>query len=190
MNQAAEPGICKFLTSRQQYRSCRVHVPDLDRHVAAISLDGQYYSFFKVVDDADSLFRVLFRLSEHGDHMVVINSPKGSQVWIWEHEATPLRSPKGGRTATSLKLVPSCQILTDDSQYSDVLLQVPDLDKPVPAVQVQGTYFSIFRESQDSQEVLELAHKISDQALDDFVIVQQGNRYHVCLPEPDAKPIA
>jgi hypothetical protein len=189
MNQPVESGVCKFLTSRQQYRACRVHVPDFERHIAAVSLDGQYYSFFKVVADAETVLKMVFKLGERGDHMVVIGAPKGHQIWIWEHEATPVRSPKPTQAA-ALKLVPACQMLSSPAQYQQTLVRVPDLDKPVPALQIGTRYFSIFRETDDPNEVLDLANKLSLQALDDFAIAYQDLFYRVCLLEPEARPIA
>jgi hypothetical protein len=185
-----ESGVCKFLSSRQQYRSCRIHVPDLDRHVAAVSLDGQYYSFFKVAPDAETALKLVFKLNTHGDHMVMIESTKGYQVWIWEQEATPVRSPKGFQPQPALKLVPTCQLVSDESHARAVLVRVPDLDKPVPALQVGTRYFSIFRETDDPTEVLELANKLSVQALDDFAIAYQEPFYRVCLLEPEARLLA
>lgn len=185
MNQE-KSGIFKFLTSRQQYRSCRVHVPDIDNHIAAVSLDGQYYSFFKIVTDADALMKLLFRLSEQGDYAVVIPSSKGYQVWIWEHEATLVRSPNA-KPPSPLTLVPSCQILSSPGLYQRVMIRVPDLDAPVPAIHLGDRYFSIFRECDNAEELVELACKVSGQALDDFAILQVETTYCLCLLEPEVR---
>lgn len=81
-------GAIKVLESRGQYNPCHIRVPDLDHRLAAIAVEGQYYSFFKVVKDRSQALEVAARLARRGDQTTITSTVKGEVVWVLEPEAT------------------------------------------------------------------------------------------------------
>ncbi|WP_199333766.1 hypothetical protein [Oculatella sp. FACHB-28] len=75
-----------ILTSRSQYRPCHIRVPDLDKPLAAIAFNGDYYSLFKVVEDVQQAKQLIIRLSHRGDATVITKSVKGYGLWVLEPE--------------------------------------------------------------------------------------------------------
>jgi hypothetical protein len=75
-----------ILTSRSQYRPCHIRVPDLDKPLAAIAFNGNYYSLFKVVEDVKQAKQLIIRLSHRGDATVITKSVKGYGLWVLEPE--------------------------------------------------------------------------------------------------------
>nr|WP_290228232.1 hypothetical protein [Trichocoleus desertorum] len=80
-------GAAKILESRSQYRPCHIRVPDLDHRLSAIAVEGQYYSFFKVVKDRAQALEVAARLARRGDQTAITSTVKGEVVWVLEPEA-------------------------------------------------------------------------------------------------------
>jgi hypothetical protein len=80
-------GAAKILESRSQYRPCHIRVPDLDHRLSAIAVEGQYYSFFKVVKDRAQALEVSARLARRGDQTTITSTVKGDVVWVLEPEA-------------------------------------------------------------------------------------------------------
>lgn len=76
-----------ILTSRSEYRPCHIRVPDLDKPLAAIAFNGNYYSLFKVVEDVQQAKQLIIRLSHRGDATVITKSVKGYGLWVLEPEA-------------------------------------------------------------------------------------------------------
>lgn len=81
-------GATKILESRSQYSPCHIRVPDLDHRLAAIAVEGQYYSFFKIVKDRSQALEVAARLARRGDQTTITSTTKGEVVWVLEPEAT------------------------------------------------------------------------------------------------------
>jgi hypothetical protein len=75
-----------ILTSRSEYRPCHIRVPDLDKPLAAIAFNGNYYSLFKVVEDVQQAKQLIIRLSHRGDATVITKSVKGYGLWVLEPE--------------------------------------------------------------------------------------------------------
>ncbi|NJN58252.1 MAG: hypothetical protein HC879_12515 [Leptolyngbyaceae cyanobacterium SL_5_9] len=75
-----------ILTSRSQYRPCHIRVPDLEKPLAAIAFNGNYYSLFKVVEDVQQAKQIIVRLSHRGDSTVITKSLKGYGLWVLEPE--------------------------------------------------------------------------------------------------------
>ena len=80
-------GAAKILESRSRYRPCHIRVPDLDHRLSAIAVEGQYYSFFKVVKDRVQALEVAARLARRGDQTAITSTVKGEVVWVLEPEA-------------------------------------------------------------------------------------------------------
>ena len=82
------PGLANYkILERNQYRACHVRVPDLKKRIAAINVNGNYYSFFKVFPDPDKAKEVVVQLSERGDLLAITQTPKGYAIWVFEPEA-------------------------------------------------------------------------------------------------------
>jgi hypothetical protein len=76
----------KILESHDQYRNCHIKVPDLDRPVAAILVDGEFYSFFKAVKEAEKVIAIAAKLGNSGDKTVITKNSKAYIIWVREPE--------------------------------------------------------------------------------------------------------
>jgi hypothetical protein len=76
----------KIIESQSQYRNCHIKVPDLDRPVAAILVDGEFYSFFKAVKDAEKVIAITAKLGNSGDKTVITKNAKAYIIWVREPE--------------------------------------------------------------------------------------------------------
>ncbi|MBW4520145.1 MAG: hypothetical protein KME16_10660 [Scytolyngbya sp. HA4215-MV1] len=83
----------KILDSREQYHPCHVRVPDLEQRLAAVLVDGSYYSLLKVAKDEAQAMELATRLVNRGNDTVVIKNFKGYTVWVVEPEAYPDPTP-------------------------------------------------------------------------------------------------
>ena len=77
----------KILEFRSQYQSCRIRVPDLEQPVAAILVDREYYSFFKVLQEAQKVLAIVAKLRNRGDKTVITKTASGYAIWVIEPEA-------------------------------------------------------------------------------------------------------
>ncbi|HBW58218.1 MAG TPA: hypothetical protein DEF27_10595 [Oscillatoriales bacterium UBA8482] len=77
----------KIIQSQNQYRTCQIKVPDLDKPVGAVCVDGEYYSFFKAVEAADKTLEIVAKLGKVGDSTVITKTPKGYAIWVQEPNA-------------------------------------------------------------------------------------------------------
>jgi hypothetical protein len=78
--------LCDILTSRSQYRPCHIRVPDLEKPLAAIAFNGNFYSLFRVVEEVQQAKQVIVRLSHRKDSTVVTKSMRGYGIWVLEPE--------------------------------------------------------------------------------------------------------
>lgn len=76
----------KIIESPSQYRNCHITVPDLEQPVAAILVDGEFYSFFKAVKEAEKVLAIAAKLGNSGDRTVITKTPKGYVIWVKEPE--------------------------------------------------------------------------------------------------------
>ena len=93
--QPTSAGTTKILESRSQYHPCHIRVPDLDHRLSAIAVEGQYYSFFRVVKDRSQALEVANRLARRGDQATITSTAKGEVVWVLEPEAELDKVSKG-----------------------------------------------------------------------------------------------
>lgn len=77
----------KILELRSQYKSCRIRVPDLEQPVAAILVDGEYYSFFKAVKEAEKVLTIVAKLGNRGDSTAITKTASGYAIWVIEPES-------------------------------------------------------------------------------------------------------
>ncbi|MDF0554744.1 hypothetical protein [Kamptonema sp. UHCC 0994] len=76
----------KIIESRSQYRHCHITVPDLEHPVAALCVDGEFYSFLKAVKEAEKAIEIAAKLGNSGDKTVITKTPKGYVIWVKEPE--------------------------------------------------------------------------------------------------------
>ncbi len=81
----------KVLESRDQYQSCYIRVPDLDKPLVAIAVNNKYYALFKAVPDQSQALILLEKLEQRGDDTVITRTTTGYAVWVREVDAQPER---------------------------------------------------------------------------------------------------
>ncbi len=81
----------KILVSRDQYQSCYIRVPDLDKPLVAIAVNNKYYALFKAVPDQSQALLLLEKLEQRGDNTVITRTTTGYAVWVQEIDAQPER---------------------------------------------------------------------------------------------------
>lgn len=177
---------CKFLTNRVSYVPCHVQVPDVPQRLSAIALDGRFYSFFKVINEAQKLLSVISRLGKQDDEVAVTPTPRGYILWVYEPQATyapPFHAPHH-----SLKPAfgpPPCLILSEPSSYSRCTLIVPDIAKPITGLVHAGKYYSIFRQETNAANSMTLTAKLT-QRQDETLMVIEPDGFILAIREPNA----
>lgn len=156
------------LLSRPDYKTCRIRVAG--ESIAAICVDRGYYSFFKVAD-APTAAKLIDRLQQRGDRVVLTQTPKGYAIWVLEPDAQLLRPFP-------------CRILTAPSQYRLCQIRVPDLDQDLNAIEFQSSYYSLFRVIEDLQQALPIIDKLSDRG-DQIIITKTQSEYSLWILEAD-----
>ncbi|WP_448573364.1 hypothetical protein [Trichothermofontia sp.] len=176
---------CKLLTSRDQYQTCHILVPELDQPLAAIQLDDRCYSLFQTLTESERVLKVLIKLHQRGDEVIVTKTNKGYTLWVWEPEArlksVPAVKPK--------RLPPAAfKLLVTPDQFPFWTVQVPDLSQSLQAVEVSGQYYSLFRLETNVDRLFDIVAKITDRG-DVTIVFAASQGYAVCVLEPDAQPI-
>ncbi|MDX2216452.1 MAG: hypothetical protein SFY66_24520 [Oculatellaceae cyanobacterium bins.114] len=180
------PAPCLILISRDQYLSCRVQVPDLERAITAIRIGDRFYSFFKAVPDCRKLLGIVVKLSYRGDQVAVTKVGKVYGIWVWEPDAQPLADVTRGHQSPPLPAPAGCRILVSKQQYQSVDIYVPDLEQPLQAIAVDSRYYSIFRVESEAQRLIELVGKITQRG-DETVVVRVDKGYSICILEPEGQ---
>lgn len=80
----------KILESREQYQTCRIKVPHLERRLFAILVNDEYYSFFRAEKTKEKVLEIMAKLGHRVQKTVIIKTEKGYVIWNWEPEASPL----------------------------------------------------------------------------------------------------
>ncbi|MDX2273415.1 MAG: hypothetical protein NW237_15885 [Cyanobacteriota bacterium] len=88
----SDPSGSLTLLPPSQYKTCRIRVPDQEGSLAAIQANGEFYSFFRVVNNWAEAERLGSRLQKAGDRLQITQLPKGLAIWIWESEAIAKKS--------------------------------------------------------------------------------------------------
>lgn len=91
----------KILESRDQYRSCHICLPEEEYRVAAVIVDGTYYSLVKVVQDRPRSLEIAKRLVAAGNAAVITKLAKGYAIWRLETEAYIELCPRSSRSRRS-----------------------------------------------------------------------------------------
>ena len=184
------PTPCLILTVRQQYHSCRIQLSDSDEQLAAIAIQNNYYSLFQVVKEADRVIDMIIRLGHRGDEIALQISAKACKLWVKEMDAVPIDSSISGDRSKLHPPKPSpCYILAADNRYQVITISVPDLDKSLSAIQVNGQYYSLFKPQSSADQVLQLVEKLARRDDETVIIASPDQSYDLYVLEPDAVPV-
>lgn len=187
------PASHRVLRDRQQYHRCHVLLMDEENPTAAIEVDGNYYSFFRVVNEPDRVAQLIDRLTRKSNAKVMVTEiPKGYALWVHEPEArlhslrqkTPLRSAENLVNATEQAL----EMLTSDREYIPCQIQVPDLDKPLTGITYHGKLYSLLRIVRDERQARELSQRLHKKG-NRCLISSSAYGYSVWVLEPDGRAI-
>jgi hypothetical protein len=77
----------QILASREQYQTCRVRVPDLQRCLFAVQVQGEYYSLFRSGATQAKALAIATKLKGKGNKPIVTQTEKGHAVWVWQPKA-------------------------------------------------------------------------------------------------------
>ncbi len=176
-SQATNQPRFKILESRSQYRSCRIRVPDESNRLAAIQVDDQYYSFFKVVKEQQKTLQVAARLVSKGDEVVITRVSKGDVIWILEPDAWCSQTEKSANRLWS--------ILQEGQGYKSCVISVPDIAQPLEAIFASGKYYSLLRMVKDQEAAIELADRLIQKG-NETITTQSDRGFSIWVLEPDA----
>ena len=79
-----------LLTTRRQYRTCRIQLPDGDR-CPAVVYQNSYYSFFRTLSDQLKTTALVQKLEQQRNRCLVTQTFKGYGIWVLEADAIELR---------------------------------------------------------------------------------------------------
>ena len=165
------PAPCKLLISRRQYRTCHIHVPDLEQHLSAIQTGQDFYSFYKVFADEQKLIHLMCKLGNRGDRMALTRSPKGYTLWVWEPDAEPLTM----KSSNSFLDVPVySKILPLQAEYFPCMVDVPRLNRQFLALSVDDHFYRFFKLENSFDGVLNVAGRLSRQGSETMIVTARG----------------
>jgi hypothetical protein len=177
----------KLLAQRDEYTTCHIYVPGDSHRLPAIALDGNFYSFFRSIDDSSKTLNMLLKLSVKGNQTVMTPTRRGYAIWVYEAGAllaTP--SDKAPRTLSSSFGPADCWLISDrQAGYRTCSLKVPDLPDLVPGLANGQKLFSLYRREKDADITLKLGARLSQRG-DEIVILVAEEGYAICIYEPGA----
>lgn len=88
---------------------------------------------------------------------------------------------------TASQPVASSSILRSRQHYQCCHILVPDAEERLPAIAVQGNYYSFFRTERHESRALEVAERLHRRG-DGVVITETPKAYAIWVLEPEAKP--
>ncbi len=175
-----------ILQSRQEYRHCHIYLPDSGDRVAAISVNGLYYSFFRVEKTENHALKVCTKLSQRGYTPILTKISKGLAIWTLESSAQPVSADTVVEVASaSTHSEPPYKILVSDSQYKFCSIRVPDLENQLMAIAFESRYYSLFKTVDDVQQAVQIVKKLSHRG-SEAVITKSTKGYGLWVFEPDA----
>jgi hypothetical protein len=177
---SAAPATTIALNRRSQYSHCHIQVPNEAKPIAAIEVNGLYYSFTRCLKDPRKAQEIADRLVAKGYPVVITKIPRGYAIWTGEPEAIcQLRPPK--RPATH----GFCKMLAAQGEYQPCQIQVPDLDKSLTAIVVNGIYYALQVTESNQNHAFEIGSRLSQRG-DNVMITQHSYGYSIWVHEPDA----
>jgi hypothetical protein len=85
----------KLFLQKGEYQTCHICLNDIQEHLAAITVNQKFYSFFKTVRDRDKALDILGKLYDSGSDAIITQAPKAYVIWILENDALLVeRKPK------------------------------------------------------------------------------------------------
>jgi hypothetical protein len=73
----------------QEYQTCRIGVPHVDKRLFAILFEDEYYSLFRARKTPEKAQEVAEKLRQRGNRAVITQIDQEHAVWVWEPEAYP-----------------------------------------------------------------------------------------------------
>lgn len=177
----------KLLAQRDDYTTCHIFTPEDGHRLPAIALDGNFYSFFRSLNDPVKVISILRKLAAKGDATVMTPTRRGYAIWVCEPTAV-LTSPQG---KPSRNLPPSfgpanCWVISDRQPgYRTCTLDVPDLPDAVPGLANGQKLFSLYRREKEADTTLKLGARLSQRG-DEIVMLVAQQTYALCIYEPGA----
>lgn len=177
----------KLLAQRDDYTTCHIHVPGDSHRLPAIALDGNFYSFFRSLEDPAKTLNLLLKLSAKGNQAVMTPTRRGYAIWAYE-SAGILASPNGQppRSLPASYGPADCWVISDrQAGFRTCSLKVPDLPDTVPGLANGQKLFSLYRRETDAETTLKLGARLSQRG-DEIVILTTDEAYAICIYEPGA----
>lgn len=195
MPSSTSPSVLNLLSDRQQYQHCHLLIADEENPSAGLNVNGEYYVFFRVVQDLTRGRQLTERLAKGNHKTVVTRIPKGYAIWVHEPSAClhSRRVPKdrsvvGVQGTVAPPTSPPFEQLTSERDYSPCKIQVPDLDKPLTGIRYRSNLYSLLRIVRDEAHAINLAqrlHQKGNQAL----ISSTAYGYSIWVLEPDGTAV-
>lgn len=179
--------VCKLLIYKGQYSPCHIKVPDVDTKLAAINIDGRYYSLFRQFDDATAVIQTFHKLSNSGGEELALTQQHNGRyvMWVLELAAQALKGRRKQGLAWPTYGPANCLMLGDAKQYHQCYVQVPDVMQPLVAVHYDDRFYSVCKPGLEAADALDLAAKFTRRG-NDSAIASTQKGYAVCLWEPEA----
>lgn len=185
----AAPSMLRVLASRDQYRACHIRLPGDDHRLAAVLVDGKFYSLLKIVKEPQKALKICNLMISKGKQLVVTKTTKGVAIWTHEPDAiVDSRTQQHLQTARSFSPESFAEILASPGQYQNCYIRVADLDDRLEAIQWKGQYYSLFKVAETRQQALELVSKLKRRG-DTVVITPTRQGYSLWVWEPDARRV-
>lgn len=177
----------KILPSRSQYRACHIRLPGETQRLAAVLVEGQYYSLFKVVKDRSKALETCARLASRGNQTVITQTAKGDAIWILEPDAY-----QDSARATSLTSTPQAdnrvvRVIESRNDYKSCHIRVPDLDKPMAAIQVEDKYYGLLKVVDTRQQAIDVAQRLLRKG-NEAVVTRLAQGFGIWVWEAEARP--
>jgi hypothetical protein len=178
----------RVLASRDQYQACHIRLPGDDHRLAAVLVDGKFYSLLKIVKEPQKALKICNLMIGKGRQLVVTKTTKGVAIWTHEPDAiVESRTQKHLQTPRSTATVIPDSSLEVASQYQNCYIRVADLDDRLEAIQWNNRYYSLFKLTETRQQALEFVTKLKRRG-DGVVMTQTSQGYRIWVWEPDARP--
>lgn len=181
------PQSTKLLAQRDDYTTCHISLPDEPQRLPAIALDGNFYSFFRSLQDAAKTLNLLRKLSANGEQTVMTPNKRGYAIWVHESDAVLAtnRGSKARNLPPSFGPANSWIVSADQSGYNTCSLKVPDLPDMVRGLANGQRLFSLYRQESDPKTALSLGSRLSQRG-DEIVILVGDASYAIYVYEPSA----
>jgi len=86
-DQDSERPAVQVLMSPEQYQTCRIRVPHLNRRLFAVLAQGKYHGLFRSRINREKALDIAAKLQYRGDQPIVTQIGEGYAVWVWQPEA-------------------------------------------------------------------------------------------------------